>query len=210
MGIIKGFFVVLSIAILSVNIPEPKPENELIHDDIFDEFIEDSLNEEQSEIFTDYFIQMLTQTCYYNDVDPWFVISTIQHESNFDPNAVAYDNKHFGLMQLSEKYHMERVESAGSDDIFNPEANVIAGILYIADLKEQCKYLNHSKYDTDTLTAAAYNKGFGYALELVNGTKDLTLHQETVVKDYRKYKKKYDKPITIPKNAIYIEKRHFK
>lgn len=75
--------------------------------------------------------------------------SVIQHESNFNPNAVSRSGAS-GLMQLMPS----TARSMGAENIFDPEQNILAGSKYLRNLMD--------KYDGNIgLTLAAYNAGPG-------------------------------------------------
>lgn len=70
-------------------------------------------------------------------------------ESDFDPNCVSSAGA-MGIMQLMPC----NVEEYGVTDPFDPEQNIMAGAMQLADLSR--------RYDGDlTLTLAAYNAGMG-------------------------------------------------
>lgn len=184
----------------SVTTPVMLPENtegKSIDLHFFDDFIKDYLTEEQASIFTEDFITTFLTVCEEQDIDPWLAIAVIEHESSFIPDAVASDNRHFGLMQLSEKYHMDKIIEIGGNDILDPEDNITVGISYLAEIRSWCKGLSAVKtypYDCplESLMVMSYNSGFGNALPIYeeNGT---TAYQETVIKKYLRYKNKYKK-----------------
>lgn len=75
--------------------------------------------------------------------------SVVQHESNFNPNAVSRSGAS-GLMQLMPA----TARSMGAENVFDPEQNILAGSKYLRELMD--------KYDGNIgLTLAAYNAGPG-------------------------------------------------
>ena len=159
------------------------------HISTFDSFIENNLKEEQRSIFTDEFVYELLNTCAEEEVDPWLVISIMQHESSFNPDAIAYDNKHFGLMQLSEKYHLQKIYDLGSEDIFEPIANMKVGIKYIKEIREECKDFKSVRESTlvlplETLVVMSYNQGLGNALPDYRDGK-ISSYAEEVIRTYQ-------------------------
>ncbi|MBQ6936971.1 MAG: lytic transglycosylase domain-containing protein [Clostridia bacterium] len=98
---------------------------------------------------------IINKYCDEFDVSPHLVMALIKAESNFDENAVSRAGAK-GLMQLTDETfkHCANVlgTSFSSEDIFNPEANISAGVWYISYLLE--------KYDGNITNAvAAYNAG---------------------------------------------------
>lgn len=63
---------------------------------------------------------------------PEFLQSIAFHESSYRPDAENGDCK--GLMQVSEKWHKDRMESLGVTDIYDPYGNVLVAADYLAEL----------------------------------------------------------------------------
>lgn len=59
----------------------------------------------------------------------------IERESGWDPEAVNGDC--IGLMQVSEKWHQDRMERLGVTDLTDPYDNILVGVDYLAELFEQ-------------------------------------------------------------------------
>ena len=59
----------------------------------------------------------------------------IERESRWNPNAVNGDC--MGLMQISERWHRERMERLGVTDLFDPYDNILVGVDYMAELFER-------------------------------------------------------------------------
>lgn len=161
---------------------------------IFDEFIKQELNEEQASLFTQDFIKALLVTSKNYNIDPWLVISVIDCESSFKPNAISRDKKHFGLMQLSEKYHMQKIYDIGGEDIFDPIDNITVGIMYLAEIRSWCKDVTLSDYPyacpLESLMVMSYNKGFGVALPLFE-LGETTAYTDKAISKYLSYKTTY-------------------
>lgn len=169
---------------------EPKYE----HIDVLDPFIE-TLEEEQKEVFTDEFIYKLLVTCRDSDIDVWLPISVMIHESHINPDAISYDDKHFGLMQLSAKYHLQSIKDLGGDDIFDAEDNMVVGVKYLGELKEKvrnysCIKTSELNYPLERLVVMSYNQGLGdaYPLYIENQT---TPYADGVINTYKKFTTKY-------------------
>ena len=182
---------VLSIFVAFTSVWE---EPQYQHIDALDPFIE-TLTEEQQEVFTDEFTYKLLVNCKESDVDPWLSISVMIHESAINPNAVAYDDKHFGLMQLSEKYHYKKIKALGGDDIFDAEDNMVVGVNYLGELKETvknygCLKTSELSYPLERLVVMSYNKGLGDALPLFEEGMT-TPYADVVIDTYQKLTTKY-------------------
>ena len=98
---------------------------------------------------------IISKYCDEFDVSPCLVMALIKAESNFEENAVSRAGAK-GLMQLTDETfeYCTKVLGASfsSEDIFNPEANICAGVWYLSYLLE--------KYDGNITNAvAAYNAG---------------------------------------------------
>lgn len=100
----------------------------------------------------------ITEICDENSLDPKLVFALIERESNYDPNAIGDSGTSFGLMQVREMFHKDRMEKLGVENLLDPYQNVIVGIDI---LKEKL-----DKYDTTYEALTAYNAGDTGAYEL--------------------------------------------
>ena len=154
----------------------------------FDEYI-DVLPQDQQKIFTEDFKETLLRKCADTKISPWLVLSIIKHESQFNPDAKAYDeSSHYGLMQLSEKYFGDEIELTQSKNIFDPIANITVGIDNLHNIQEKIRYyscLNDTtiSYPLESLTVLSHNKGLGEAVPIFNTRQTNTFTQE-VIADY--------------------------
>lgn len=71
----------------------------------------------------------------YPNVTPSLIRSVIMSESSFNPKAK--NGSHVGLMQVSTKWHRERANRLGVEDLFDPYGNVAVGVDYLNELIEQ-------------------------------------------------------------------------
>lgn len=196
---------VLLTNILSMNIPATEYPimtlNMIEHNEIFDEFIDDK--EEQGyecirETFTDEFIKNLVDTSVEYGVDPWLVVSVIEAESSFNPDARAYDgSKHYGLMQLSVHYFSEALALEGTDDFFDPIANVSVGIKELARLLDsqkdyRCVKNSTFKHPGESLAVLSYHKGEGDAIPLFREN-EVDSYTEKVIDNWQYYRNTYEK-----------------
>ena len=70
--------------------------------------------------------------CEQKNICPEFIQALIERESNWKPDARNGDC--VGLMQLSEKWHQDRMEKYGVTDLTDPYDNILLGIDYLAEL----------------------------------------------------------------------------
>ena len=63
---------------------------------------------------------------------PELVMAIIERESTGNPNAANGDCK--GLMQISEKWHVDRMEMLGVTDIYDTVGNIQVGVDYLSEL----------------------------------------------------------------------------
>lgn len=73
--------------------------------------------------------------CEQKDICSELVQATIERESRWNPKAVNGDC--MGLMQISERWHRERMERLGVTDLFDPYDNILVGVDYMAELFEK-------------------------------------------------------------------------
>lgn len=71
---------------------------------------------------------------YYQEVDPAIVKAVIHVESRYQPDTY-YDGA-VGLMQVIPKFHAWRMEKYGLTDIWDPYANIIAGVDFLNELHQ--------------------------------------------------------------------------
>lgn len=100
----------------------------------------------------------IIEVCNANDVDEKLVFALIERESNYNIDAIGDEGTSFGLMQVREMFHKDRMEKLGVEDLLDPYQNVIVGIDI---LKEKL-----NMYDTTYEALTAYNAGDTGAYEL--------------------------------------------
>ena len=69
------------------------------------------------------------------DICPELLIAIIERESSGDANAVNGSCK--GLMQISEKWHQDRMERLGVSNIFDIHGNILVGCDYLSELFDE-------------------------------------------------------------------------
>ena len=73
--------------------------------------------------------------CEPRNICPELIEATIERESRWNPTAVNGDC--MGLMQISERWHRERMERLVVTDLFGPYDNILVGVDYMAELFEK-------------------------------------------------------------------------
>lgn len=97
-------------------------------------------------------IQAYTKyVCDTYGVDYALILAMIETESGYRYNAVSCAGC-MGFMQISERWHKDRMSKCGVDDLFDPYGNIHVGVDFMAELLR--------RYDGNELKAlAAYNMG---------------------------------------------------
>jgi soluble lytic murein transglycosylase-like protein len=67
-------------------------------------------------------------------IDPRLVQSIVQYESKYNPNAIGAQGE-IGLMQI-----MPSTAKVKRKDLFDPNTNILEGVKYLSQMKEQCKH----------------------------------------------------------------------
>lgn len=93
----------------------------------------------------------IADLCEEVNIDPGLVLAMIEQESQWDAAAVGDNGRSFGLMQVQERWHKDRMNKLGCDDLLNPYENVVVGIDILAE--------KLAKYDTTAEALTAYNAG---------------------------------------------------
>lgn len=96
--------------------------------------------------------------CEFYDVDPALIISVIKKESEFRDWVIGDNGRSYGLMQIQERWHEERMDRLEVTDLLNPYQNVTVGIDYFAELLDKEKGVEWA--------LMAYNGGISYANKL--------------------------------------------
>ena len=90
--------------------------------------------------------------CEEMHIEPAIIFGMIHRESNFDASAIGDGGASFGLMQIQPRWHSERMERLGCNDLLDPFQNVTVGIDYFAEMLD--------RYDGDIHKAlVAFNAG---------------------------------------------------
>lgn len=94
-------------------------------------------------------------TCEEYGIAPALVIAMIEQESDFRADEVGDDGSSAGLLQVQQKWHQERMDRLGCDNLLEPYQNITVAVDYIAELKE----INPDLY----WVLMAYNSGMNRA-----------------------------------------------
>lgn len=85
-------------------------------------------------------------------IEPAVIYAMMWRESRFQSDAVGDNGQSFGLMQIMQKWHVERMERLGVDNLLDPVQNATVGIDLMAELLE--------KYDGSLeMALMSYNAG---------------------------------------------------
>ena len=95
---------------------------------------------------------------YDNRVDPAIIIAMIEKESTYRADAIGDSGRSFGLMQIQQRWHTQRMLDLGVVDLLDPYQNVAVGIDYICELQMNGLGIEWS--------LMAYNGGVAYANRL--------------------------------------------
>lgn len=80
----------------------------------------------------DDFTEYIEIVCEGYNICPELIEAVIERESGWDPKAE--NGGCIGLMQISQKWHKDRMERLGAKDLKNPYDNILVGVDYLAEL----------------------------------------------------------------------------
>jgi hypothetical protein len=72
--------------------------------------------------------------CCDMDIDYYTVVAMIERESGYKWDATSADGTTKGYMQISDKWHKDRMQAEGVDDIYNPYGNIRVGLNLLQEL----------------------------------------------------------------------------
>ncbi len=105
----------------------------------------------------------------YN-ICPEFLVSIAYQESRYDPDAKNGGCK--GLLQISERWHKDRMERLGVTDIYDPYGNMLVAADYLAELFE--------RWEDVGMVLMTYN-GDSNARKYWNGEVDLSEYASEIL-----------------------------
>ena len=89
--------------------------------------------------------------CEEREIDPCIIFAQIAIESNFKADAMGDNGRSFGLMQIWQDCHLDRMERLGVTNLLDPYQNVTVGIDLMSEL-------------------LGWGKGLDYALSYYSGS----------------------------------------
>lgn len=111
-----------------------------------------SVKAEEVEVIDGY----ITEVADEYGICPELVMAIVEAESNYNPDARNGSCK--GLMQVSEKWHKDRMDKLGVTDLMDPYSNILVGADYLSELAEE--------YEDVGLALMVYNGGHAYAMRI--------------------------------------------
>lgn len=94
---------------------------------------------------------IIVRECESKNIEPEIVMAMIEKESGGDIYAIGDSGRSLGLMQIQPRYHIKRMITLDSTDLFDAEKNIRVGIDYLAELI--------NTYGDETKALVAYNAG---------------------------------------------------
>lgn len=131
-----------------VEAPEPEIVPEVVY---FDVPLDEGL---QDHIFA---------VCEEYEIEPELIISMIYRESTYNIEAIGDSGRSLGLMQIQPRWHKDRMNKLGCDDLLDPYQNVMVGTDLMSELLNQRGSVEWA--------LMAYNGGPSYANKMVKAGK---------------------------------------
>ena len=142
------------------------------------------------EITDTYISRHAYDTCvkYANEycICPEFVMAIIERESTGDPKATNGSCK--GLMQISERWHTDRMERLGVTDIYDTVWNIHVGVDYLSDLflkyEDAATVLMVYHGEKDAVSKSMHGEISDYAKGILERSQELErLHEMEIRKE---------------------------
>lgn len=115
----------------------------------------------------------------YPEVDPAVAKAIIWQESRYEPDCKSDSGYSVGLMQVSTRWHMDRANALGVEDLLDPYSNILVGVDYLNDLLKQTGKLD--------LALMLYNMNHKDAYRLYNSGK-LSKYATSVLEKAEEYR----------------------
>lgn len=75
--------------------------------------------------------------CREAGVDYYTVLALIERESGYKYDATGDSGNSKGLMQIYEKFHLDRMEALNVTDLYNPYSNMRVGVDFLAEIQDR-------------------------------------------------------------------------
>lgn len=75
----------------------------------------------------------IADLCEEYHIQPELVLAVIEQESQYKPEAIGDSGNSLGLMQIQPRWHGERMQKLGCDDLLDPYQNVTVGVDILAE-----------------------------------------------------------------------------
>ena len=75
----------------------------------------------------------IADLCEEYHIQPELVLAVIEQESQFNPEAIGDSGDSLGLMQIQPRWHRERMQLLGCDNLLDPYQNVTVGVDILAE-----------------------------------------------------------------------------
>lgn len=116
--------------------------------------------------------------CEEKHIAPALVMAMIERESQYDVNAVGDNGNSLGLLQVQSRWHQERMDRLGCNDLLDPYQNVTVAVDYLYELFQKnpevywvlMAYNGGSAYASERMTTRNYSE---YALFVANRAEEL-------------------------------------
>lgn len=76
----------------------------------------------------------LWSLCQEKNIDYYVVVALIERESGYRWNATSSDGTTKGYMQIYDKWHKDRMQAEGVEDVYNPYGNIRLGLSLLQEL----------------------------------------------------------------------------
>lgn len=97
----------------------------------------------------------LIDYCKELHISPYLIMAMCERESQYNADAIGDNGRSFGLMQIQQRWHQDRMDKLGCDNLLDPRQNIMVGIDILLEL--------HSKCEDVAWILMAYNGGEAYA-----------------------------------------------
>lgn len=93
--------------------------------------------------------------CKEKHISPYLIMAMCERESQYNADAIGDNGRSFGLMQIQPRWHQDRMDKLGCDNLLDARQNIMVGIDILLDLFSRC--------DDVAWVLMAYNGGETYA-----------------------------------------------